>query len=387
MLSLTQFLVQVPAIQARELKKTTSPETDEIRLSQSSVDPDLSALSQVSLPGIQPYREHKIIPAPFYTPDTSLGLAIISTYFYRFKGYPHARASSVTNALVLTLQKQFQFTHRANFYVKNDEWYIWHQLQGRIWPDLYFGYGNRLTESSESYLSRSVMFIESVQKRFGKYVFFGPYTEFHYFAPTQFQDGGRLAQEEAPGTRTHLLNWSGLNLSLDHRDNPNATHSGGWYQLDIGGIADLRGGPFHQFRASLDLRHFVAVNENQTFATRLHVTDGAGAPGSLPFTLMRSLGGESRLRGIPIGKYRDQSALWGIAEYRVELNHRFSTLFYTGAGQVAEHITQLRGDRFQPIVGTGLRFAILPTERVNLRFDVAVHGSQFSTYIVAGEAF
>ena len=74
------------------------------------------------------------------------------------------------------------------------------------------------------------------------------------------------------------------------------------------------------------------------------------------------------------------------AEYRFPIVWRFSGAAFGSAGQVASAISDIRYSQFHYAGGGGLRFAVLPREGLNLRFDVA-YGNQVNYYIVLAESF
>lgn len=75
-------------------------------------------------------------------------------------------------------------------------------------------------------------------------------------------------------------------------------------------------------------------------------------------------------------------------EYRFPIKGRFAGVTFASIGEVAGEFDNFSFDLIKPAVGTGLRFAALKQERLNLRVDVAAgNGGEINYYIVLAESF
>jgi outer membrane translocation and assembly module TamA len=102
---------------------------------------------------------------------------------------------------------------------------------------------------------------------------------------------------------------------------------------------------------------------------------------------MSLAGGGRLLRGMLEGRYRDDLFIGGQAEYRFPLWWRFGGVTFAGLGRVAGAFEELDLTGLKHSVGAGLRFAVKPDERINLRFDAATADGAFNLYFGIGEAF
>lgn len=93
------------------------------------------------------------------------------------------------------------------------------------------------------------------------------------------------------------------------------------------------------------------------------------------------------MRGYYGGRYRDKKFLGSQVEYRFPIYKRFSGVTFGSAGQVADEMSDFGFSRFKFAAGLGLRFAVLPKENLNLRFDVAHGNETLNYYIVLAESF
>jgi outer membrane protein assembly factor BamA len=335
-----------------------------------------------------PLREFRIFPAPFFSPETSLGVAVVTAYFYRFKDYPKARTSANTSLLGATFNRQFSITNQGNVNLGNNEWILNYFVQGRLWPNGFFGIGPDVGTTAESYEHRSINTSMKLQKRFFENLYIGPNIGIQYHQLTNLQEGGQLIQGSVPGSNIHMVGYASLNLTWDSRNSSTFPTEGGLHETGVGYHQDLRGGPFNAVRAGADLRHYFAVNEDHVFAVRACAAFGFERAGELPFTMMTTIGGENKLRGIIDPRFRDRSAFFTLAEYRLKISGRWGANLFGGFGQVAPSLLQFQWDRFQPSAGVGIRYSVVDEERVNIRLDVATSATgSFETYIAAGEAF
>ena len=66
---------------------------------------------------------------------------------------------------------------------------------------------------------------------------------------------------------------------------------------------------------------------------------------------------------------------------------RFGVTAFGSVGEVAPSAGLLTIDKLRAAGGGGLRFALVPSERVNIRIDFAVASGSSGLYMALGEAF
>jgi len=110
--------------------------------------------------------------------------------------------------------------------------------------------------------------------------------------------------------------------------------------------------------------------------------------GDPPFQMLfltGSLG--SFLRGYTISRFMDKNVITFQTEYRMPLIWRFGLVAFAGFGQVAPEFSQVSINDLKPSVGLGLRFALIPDQKVNLRIDFGIGKDDSSFNIDFMEAF
>ena len=92
---------------------------------------------------------------------------------------------------------------------------------------------------------------------------------------------------------------------------------------------------------------------------------------------MPRMGGPSLMRGYMPTLNRDHDLAALQVEYRLPLPWRFGAVGFAGAGAIGHRLGQLGLDDVRFSYGAGLRFAIDPRERLNLRADFGVGRNGF----------
>ena len=104
---------------------------------------------------------------------------------------------------------------------------------------------------------------------------------------------------------------------------------------------------------------------------------------------MSQLGTPFDLRGYTWGRYRNNTMVHGILEYRHTFYKKTNEMikhglvFWVGAGIIGKDVTQF--EKYLPNIGAGYRFEVQP--RMNLRLDFGFGTETFGFYFNFNEAF
>jgi outer membrane protein assembly factor BamA len=94
------------------------------------------------------------------------------------------------------------------------------------------------------------------------------------------------------------------------------------------------------------------------------------------------------LRGFPITEYLSRESLQGQAELRWSVFRRWGLVAFAGAGRVWNALGGKGEDDTIPSYGVGLRWMVLPSERINVRVDYARSDNDNEAwYLSVSEAF
>jgi hypothetical protein len=149
-----------------------------------------------------------------------------------------------------------------------------------------------------------------------------------------------------------------LFADLNFREPRGNPRRGGRYLLTLAAFDDRDLARYSFRRFELDLQQYVPLlNERRVIALRaLASSSDAGLGQSVPFYLMRTLGGPDDLRGFRLHRFRDANLLLLQLEYRWEVMTAIDAAIFADAGQVAPRFGEISMRRFEKDYGFGVRF-------------------------------
>ena len=141
----------------------------------------------------------------------------------------------------------------------------------------------------------------------------------------------------------------------------------------------------------LDYRQYKSVGHRRTLAWNLK---SRSTFGEVPWPELSQLGNPWEFRGYQWGRFRDESMILVVVEYRHmfqrkkpnkkgSLDSRFGFTAWTGLGSIGEDLFNLSD--WLPTIGLGLRFETQP--RMNVRIDYGRGTNSSSFYVTFNEAF
>ncbi|MDW8220590.1 MAG: BamA/TamA family outer membrane protein [Bacteroidota bacterium] len=362
--------------------------------------------SQVSAATRQGWR---IIPVPSYSPETSFALTVGGVYYYsQHHGNATSRLNQIFGGIQYTLRNQFVVSVLPELYFHHENIRVFGQLEISRFPDFFYGIGNDLPESNREPFSifRAAaigsFWISLNGQGIRNGINAGVRFDIDYQAITERQPGGLLSREHTdtiPGRQGGLLAGIGLAINYDTRDIAVCARRGELVDIRLVPYSRLLGSTFEGWRATLSAHKYITFHqpENQDdngFAHTLAIlwfTDLT--TGNIPFFRMGLLGqnvsGLAVARGYYGGRFRDKMISYAQAEYRFPLWWRFGGVIFAGTGNVAPSIEQFDFSTLKHSIGVGLRFAVVPEERIHLRIDLG-YGLATQTlfpYVSFTEAF
>lgn len=145
---------------------------------------------------------------------------------------------------------------------------------------------------------------------------------------------------------------------LNYREPPLNPRRGGRYYASYAAYEDLDLDRYGFRRFEVDLQQYVPfLNDRRVLAFHALLSASEASAGqTVPFYLMRSLGGPNDLRGFRRHRYRDRNLLLLQAEYRWEVFTAVDAALFFDAGQVAPRVGDLSLERLEKDYGIGFRF-------------------------------
>ena len=333
----------------------------------------------------------RLIPGVFYTPETSLAVALAFIAVWRDLDEPERPVDSAQLAAVYTLRQQIIAFARAQVFVGDAaQWRIEPRLVASIYPNRFYELGDRsAVDDFEDFNSRTILLGSNALRNVWSDLWIGPVAEMRLFQFTEVEEGGALDRGEVVGAEDHVQLPVGVTLLWDSRDHLQAP-SAGWLTNLSGDVSREFGDQgYNYYRLRLDSRTYQSLPWDHVVALRGQIYHTGG---DVPFNAMPFLGGSgggSRggLRGIFATRFTARNVWFGVAEYRAPIVWRLGAVAFISAGQARDDIRDFGPERIRVAGGGGIRFSILKRDRINLRLDYGVGPGEQQFYFNIREAF
>ncbi len=335
------------------------------------------------------------VPIPAYTPETSWMAALTAFVTYRDTVDPSYRPSSVAIAAQGTLKSQFALGLYPEIYLDGNRMRIEGAIEWYLYPYNFFGIGNaNPSTNAELYTPhgaklelRALYALSGTRVQHGLSA--GIHLDLRYDHINSVEsrsDGtrGPLGRGEVVGASGGWYNGIGPQVSYDTRDNNFDARSGVFAETHLVAYGPLLGSTYSSVVSTLDARAYTPLSENISMAGRVHVQSATGTP---PFLQMPSIGGSNNMRGMIDAQQRDRISMFAGAEVRFPIVWRFRGAAFADAGQVASTTSSVALNQLWISWGAGIRFLLVPEERISLRFDVGVARGVPQFYLGFNEAF
>ncbi|WP_367278091.1 BamA/TamA family outer membrane protein [uncultured Algibacter sp.] len=320
-------------------------------------------------------------PYIFYTPETEAAFGAGGIALFYTKKSETLRPSKIGFGAYYTSNDQYKFSIKPSIYFNSNNLVINMPVSYGYRVDKFWGIGNNTIDSgTEQYLRQDFEFELEVQvppillfsDRAGLII---------EYKNTDIVDGKNnefINNELVNGSKGGNIFGIGLNLLWDRRDNLFYPTSGHFQSIKF--IVHPEPSDFIYTTFELDARYYKEFKKDQVFATNLYVKSvGKNAP----FYELPALGGQNRMRGYFLGRYRDQTYAMLQGEYRQYFWKRFGFVAFAGIGDVGEEIINLNIGELKYSYGGGLRYLFNKKEKVNFRMDVGI-GKDGNTGIYFG---
>ena len=350
-----------------------------------------------SVEASQPYRsnytdttkrkiKNLIFPLIGRAPETNWAFGIASATIFSTKSSDTLlRTSTIPIGIIYTLKNQIIAGFGANIYFPGEKYILRLENTFSKFPDRFWGMGyNSLETNMENYAFGQFYFNPIFLRKIFKDYFAGLTYEYQSVFYMKYTEGGIFDKENILGKNGGSVSGLGYEISKDSRNNSYSPSKGVLIRL-VGVAFNKRlFSNFNYLSTELDFRQYNRIFKKHVLCFQFISTVTAG---DVPFRSMAVLGGNLIMRGFYSGRYRDLSMFALQTEYRFPIWWRFGAVGFAGIGQVSKKITNLHLGFLKYSIGGGLRFAIIPKEKLNIRFDYGFANGSRNFYIVLSEAF
>jgi outer membrane protein assembly factor BamA len=324
-----------------------------------------------------------VLPGPFYTPETSLGIGVALVGFYRGDRAPDTPLSSLTLTGYTSVTGLFGFSFDNYSYFDGDRWRLFvdgalsHQ-PGQFWGT---GYAAGRDDHAQDYTAEDFSVWPKGFVRVAPALWLGVGWSVAQMHASQLEDGQDNAIVDTEAGRSDFSSGLSAHLLRDTRDFAPNPARGHVLSVDYAAYAPAFGGE-NRFDA-LTARYalYRALDDSSTLAFELY---GDFRSGDVPWNRLSLLGDDERMRGYYNGRYRDRDVVSTQLEWRRQFAWRHGMTLWAGAGTLAPRSSDL-GEHWLPSFGAGYRFMFKP--RVNVRLDLGFGRDSVGFYFQVGEAF
>ena len=307
------------------------------------------------------------------------------------------KPSTLGFAVRASQKKQAQVNLFPEWYLGGNLYHVTGELNYIRWPADFYGIGNDSDipkDSADAYLAQGVNGNLTGEREWFKNFSAGPQALFSY-EDIEVRGKQGLLTAAVPGDEGGLVTGLGAIMTYDGRDAIYWARRGTYLRAKSAWYRGAWGSDFDFDAYCLEARQFVPLFETGALgvSATLQLKDG-----EVPFRELSTADGDHNLRGIVKGKYRDNHMLllqgeyksyfpdWGFLGHRWVRN-RLGWAVFGEAGQVAHAAGEFAWEEFRPDYGFGLRYAMNPSQRMNIRVDIGFVDGSVAPAINIKEAF
>lgn len=293
---------------------------------------------------------------------------------------------SLLSNTIYTQNKQFMIVLMPEY--ENDGFRVGSDLFLFNWPEKYYGIGNSTNKDvSESYVSKSYTANTTVSKSFNNNVGISLRSSLGQQAYRKIVPGGML--ESDPSINLDKVVISGIGYSIDYETAEKGYSPTKGIRLEIRQMFydEALGSDVDFVESRYDARAYVPLQENHVLAFQ---SDMSVNTGDVPWSSFPELG--NRLRAYDSKRFTDKVRISQRVEQRIfpfsgKALERLGFVTFAETGQVSPAVEDIRIADWHWSVGAGLRFTMLPKEKLNLRIDFGFGDDSFNFIVNAREVF
>ncbi|WP_421868869.1 BamA/TamA family outer membrane protein [Marinoscillum sp.] len=324
-----------------------------------------------------------VLPAIFFSPETSLGFGVAGMRYFRTSSDSLARPSNVQAVFIYTLENQVLATMPFNVFLNKDKHWLKGEWAYYIYPYQFYGVGSEVDlDTYEVYTADFLRMETNWLFKLHSDFYLGPTIFFDNYFNIEVDANGELATGDILGIEPQQVFGIGGSFILDKRNNLFSPSDGYYLEGRVLQYENRAIGDYSFTDMYIDARkYFSPIDRTEVGLQFYHQS----ILGDAPFYNLALLGGGRRMRGYYQGAYRDHHQTILQTETRRYLTKRIIFSAFGGLGSIAEEFGSY--EKLLGSYGVGLRYEINSKEKIRIRVDYARGANTSGFYININEAF
>jgi outer membrane protein assembly factor BamA len=336
-------------------------------------------------PSIEKKQKPRIAAIPMINYNRTQGVVVgaLVSGFYKLNKKDTISPSSSTGLMgMYTQEKSHLVFGFSRFYFAEDRWRA-AVAAGSMDINFQFYLEDPALSGGNfyDYSTKMNLVVLQLQRNVYKRIYFGPTASF-IKSTTTFDFPGASGEDSVMQS---TLNNVGYIISNDTRDHVQYPTRGMFLNFKNQFYRSWAGSDYEFERYLITYNQFFKLDlkEKQILAVRASLNISAG---NVPFE-GQSVVGSDDIRGYSQGKYRNDQVYAVQAEYRWTFYKRWGMVAFAGVASAVPKFADIPDNEILPGVGAGLRFRLLPTEKVNIGIDYGIGKDDYSITFRIGESF
>jgi outer membrane protein assembly factor BamA len=309
--------------------------------------------------------------------------AVVSKYYKINKKDSLSPSSNTGIAGIYTEKQSYALFLYSQLFLAQDRWRI-RAAVGTLDINFQFYLEDPVlsTGNFSNYSTKANLVVLQVQRNIFKRIYFGPTGSF-IKSTTTFSFPGASGQDSV---NKSTLNNIGYIISNDTRDHVQYPTRGMFLNFKNQFYRNWIGSNYEFVRYIVTYNQFFKLSKTDDKHVLVARATMNIATGDVPFEGQTVVGGDD-IRGYSQGKYRNDQVYTLQTEYRLNFYRKWGLVAFAGLATAVAKFSDITENQLLPGVGGGVRFRMLPSEKVNIGVDAGVGRGDYSITFRIGEAF
>ncbi|HQQ67953.1 MAG TPA: BamA/TamA family outer membrane protein [Candidatus Cloacimonadota bacterium] len=293
---------------------------------------------------------------------------------------------SILTNTIYSVKHQFLFVLMPQYRTEN--WKIAASMIFQEWSDAYHGIGNSSDmDEGEDYTSRRYSIETQITRNLSAHLKLSMRALQGWHKVRDYEENGLMQNAQLLGFDPGFYSGLGYAIGYDSTEDNYYPERGVKLEFKQLFFDEAWGSDYDYSESQYDLRAYLKTSGVSVLALQ---SDLVHHGEDLPFYNYPELG--ARLRAYDARRYIDKARISQRIENRIfpfsgSFTRRIGFVAFAESGQVAADVRDIRLKDWHYSVGGGLRFSILPNEKLNLRADIGFGDNSTNFMVNAREVF